>query len=106
MRCAARRARTSRCRATCRCRRECARRCTEGSAQARALALDELEQALDVDRLREVMIEAGGARALPVLVLAPARDRDDEDTGAAIRPDAARDVEAGDLRQADVEQHD
>ena len=68
-------------------------RCTDALAdrgRARALAIDEGEEALEVDRLGEVVVEAGLARAPAVVLLAPAGDRDDEHGVAAHRADRAR----------------
>src|SRR5262249_21606560 len=63
-------------------------------------------QGTRLDRLDEVLVEAGFLRAAAVVLLAPPRHGDDEGAPApGLLPDAAAGVVAVELRQADVEQH-
>ena len=64
-----------------------ARKAIRHAASARLrgrLAFDQLEQLLEIGRLGEVVVEAGLARAPPVVLLAPAGDRDEQHVVAAL----------------------
>src|SRR5258708_36347699 len=59
-----------------------------------------------IDRLHDVIVEAGLLRLEAMLLLAIAGDRDDERTPVlGFRPDALGDLVAVDLRQPDIEQN-
>src|SRR6185369_16466459 len=69
-------------------------------------AEDRLEP-LDLQRLDDVLVEAGVARSLPVVRLAPAGDGDQDDAaGGGEGAQAARQVVAVEARHADVEEGD
>src|SRR5262245_31345099 len=53
-------------------------------AAAGSLARQDLLHVVELDRLGHVMVEAGFARAPPVLRLAPAGERDQEHVGSAL----------------------
>ena len=68
---------------------------------------NEFDEQVDVDRLREVMVEARGPGPLAVVLLAVARDRDEDAPAAAlVRPQLGGDLVAAQPRQADVEEQD
>src|SRR5450830_782217 len=86
------------------------RRSTTGSSSTASITPrfqeDELE-ALELDRLREVMVEASLAGPCPIVRLDPAGESHEEESPQLrLRPEATRHLEAVEPGQTDVEDRD
>src|SRR5215475_4601358 len=84
-------------RSTCRSR-------ATATALRRSALLEQRDQRLRTHGLHEMLVDAGGARALAVLLLTPAREHDDADARTAwLLPDELRGGQAIHARHAEIE---
>src|SRR6266478_4562660 len=78
-----------------------------GSRGGRIVRAEQGEELVEVDRLRQVRVEAGLERVADVVRLTVASERDEARRAEPSAPaHAARDLETVDVRQADVTQDD